>query len=255
MRHGKWVDGWAVLSWSYMLTRNPLTVLLWIGGGKEGREKGGRKQGEIHCPTRPHQKPIQHNHNKTVYNSGRGGLGGSGASTGQEGGNCAYLLARPQGTLLQSLRGLQLALPAVQRSQVPQGGVHRRAGSDTHTHTHTHTHTRINTQNDETVFVSSIRKCVKTEAMKRHERVPGKVQHSPVDLAGLVPAAVLPIGSVISMLALEVNNKQQEEENRVRGSGSGVKLVEQHFCVMFTLHHQATPNYSLCVGRGEKIKR
>lgn len=43
-------------------------------------------------------------------------------------GDAADLLARPDGALLQGLGSLQLALAAVQGPQVPQGGVHRRAG-------------------------------------------------------------------------------------------------------------------------------
>ena len=37
---------------------------------------------------------------------------------------------------------------------------------------------------------------------------------SPVDFAGLVPASVLSVGSVVSVLALEVNKRAEEERER-----------------------------------------
>lgn len=42
------------------------------------------------------------------------------------------------------------------------------------------------------------------------------VSASPVDFAGLVPASILSIWSVVSMLALEVN-KGEEDKKQVRG--------------------------------------
>lgn len=52
---------------------------------------------------------------------------------------------------------------------------------------------------------------------------------SPVDFAGLVPASVLSVGSVVSVLALEVNKREEEEHERAWL----FKLDQQHFSCVY----------------------
>lgn len=91
----------------YRFIGRPLTVLLWIHSSveKRGKEITVRQWGRIGQVRR---------RRKCVRVPARG--------------DAADLLARPDGALLQGLGSLQLALAAVQGPQVPQGGVHRRAG-------------------------------------------------------------------------------------------------------------------------------
>lgn len=44
-----------------------------------------------------------------------------------------------------------------------------------------------------------------------YQTVKTRLSQSPVDFAGLVPASVLSIWSVVSILALEVNKGEEEE--------------------------------------------
>lgn len=91
----------------YRFIGRPLTVLLWIHSSveKRGKEITVRQWGRIGQFRR---------RRKCVRVPARG--------------DAADLLARPDGALLQGLGSLQLALAAVQGPQVPQGGVHCRAG-------------------------------------------------------------------------------------------------------------------------------
>lgn len=67
---------------------------------------------------------------------------------------------------------------------------------------------------------------------------------SPVDFASLVPASVLPIWSVVSVLALEVNNRE-EEEKRVKG-GCGLNRTSSIFAVFTYNKHTPDGAYIVC---------
>ena len=74
---------------------------------------------------------------------------------------------------------------------------------------------------------------------------------SPVDFACLVPAPVLPIGSVISVLALEVNSKQQEEKNKHEREWP-IKLRRISACC---LHTMRLCSLELICGACQKTKK
>lgn len=67
---------------------------------------------------------------------------------------------------------------------------------------------------------------------------------SPVDFAGLVPASILPIRSVVSVLALEVNAGRRGRKT----SAQRLKQDQQHFSCVCTEHHiSAGVNLRVCV--------
>lgn len=68
---------------------------------------------------------------------------------------------------------------------------------------------------------------------------------SPVYFAGLVPAAILSVRSIVSVLALEVKKRKEEEQNM---KGSGVSNWISGIFVVFTCnYHMPTGAYILCV--------
>lgn len=79
--------------------------------------------------------------------------------------NAADLLARPHGALFQGLSSLQLALPAVQGPQVPQGGVHCRAGCR-EKHTDIYQRRQLEEQFDPCKLMCYARKCKKKKNLK-----------------------------------------------------------------------------------------
>lgn len=118
------LEEWEVVTlWELSFKGKPLTVLFWI---HRNAEKGGKKDHEILWAWHPiHILYIY------VYRKKTRKLNGWRRRHNQFIGSAANLLARSQSAFFQGFSSLELALPTVQSSQVPEGGVHCRAG---HTH-------------------------------------------------------------------------------------------------------------------------
>lgn len=74
---------------------------------------------------------------------------------------------------------------------------------------------------------------------------------SPVDFAGFIPAAVLSIWCVVSVLALEVN-KAEEDEQSLKGSG-GSNWMNSIFPVFAYNYHLPTGADIVCKDQHHEI--